>query len=151
MLVVLKLVKARAGRRQEDSIAWHGQVVGPPYGYFQVAGANDFNSSVEVCGDFVGGSSNQEDFANPVLEQWAERRVGRALVLPSENQMNSFVKGGQRLGGRIDTGGLGVVIELDAMNLTNKFEPVFDANEFAHRIAHRIKIRAHHAGRRRGR
>src|SRR5205823_12864773 len=129
----LKLVKARTGRRQEDSIAWHGQVVGPPYGYFQVVGVNDFNCSLEVCGDFVCGCTNQEDFADLVFEQGAERRVGRALVLSPENQMNAMVEGGQRLGGRIDAGGLGVVIELDAMNLANKFEPVFDASEFAHR------------------
>src|ERR1700730_5288644 len=92
MLVILKLIEARARRRQQDNVS------SPRYP------RRDFNSAVEsprmlylhtsinLAGGFVGGCANQQRQDCPFPQWGLQRRVVASLILAAENHQNATRK-----------------------------------------------------------
>jgi hypothetical protein len=69
------------------------------------------------------------DGAHPLAQQGRQHGVGRALVLAAEDEMNAATEGGDGLGGGVHVGGLGVVVELDAVAGGHVLQAMLDGLE----------------------
>ena len=108
MLVVLELVEAGAGWGQQDDVAGYGRYTGLADGVLQSLGMHDLGFNLGF--DFRRRSADRIDALDPLSKQFIEDGVVATFVLAAEDEVNVRGKRFQSLDGRIDVGGLGIVV-----------------------------------------
>jgi hypothetical protein len=91
-----------------------------------------------VCGS----GSDEENASSLSPQRQAERAVIAVLVLATQNHPQAAGKRVDRFESRIDIGGLGVVIPIDASPTSDELEPVLDSGETFHGRNNSIQIRS---------
>ena len=145
MLEITELVKACAGRGQEDNITWLSALERVACRSFEVSRIDEFGSSCKLFGNPLSRSANQEDVLYPALDHSPERLVRCTLVLTSQDQVDPALEGRERIDGCVHACGLGIVVELHADDFTHEFQPMLNAAKFSHRLANRIEPRSQDA------
>ena len=115
VLVAFKLVEAGAGGRQQDHFAGVRGSGGRADGVVQRFAGVEWDHAAQLRLDFGGGGADGVDGAHARAQQRRELGVVGVLVFAAENEVNAAWECGDGLGGGVDVGGLGVVVELDAV------------------------------------
>src|SRR5215472_926309 len=105
VLVVVKLVEAGAGRRQQHDIARGGGLKGLADRALDGAGAQQGRRSLDLRGDLIGGGADQVGAPGAGTQQRVEDRVVAALVLASQDNVDVAGEGFQGLHRGVNIGG----------------------------------------------
>ena len=128
VLVVPELVETGAGRGQQHDVSGCGDRRGASQRGFKRLGVVDFHA-FDLGLDLLRGRANGIDPLDPLPQQFVELRVVAVFVLAAQNQVDICRERFQGLDGRIDIGGLGVVVIFNAANGRDIFQPVLDRFE----------------------
>ena len=142
MLVAFELIKAGAGRSQQDNVAGFGRGIRLPDGILQGLGVHHIGG-FNLRFNLRRGRADRVDALHSLAQQVVQYRVVAALVLAAENQVEVCRERFQRLDGRVHVGGLGVVVVVDAADGRHKFQAMFDRLEIAHRLANFLGCASH--------
>ncbi len=104
------------------------------------------NSVAQLRGDLAGCRAHEQNQARPRAERRGERREIAALVLAAQNHQQVPRKSVDGLERGIDVRRFRIVVEGDAGNLRDEFQPVLDAGKTAHRFPNRIRRDAREHG-----
>src|ERR1039457_2526650 len=113
VFVAVKLIEAGAGWSQQHYIARTGRFTGPLDRGLQRPDTCDL-SSLRLRLDLSGSRANGIDALHSLVEQRIQHTVVAALVLAAQNEMDAAGERLQRLDGRVNIGGFGIVVILDA-------------------------------------
>ena len=131
VLVALELVEAGAGGREQHGVAGRGMREGMGDGGFDGLRGHQRDSAVKLVGDLGRGGSDQQGGVRLGGERFAERGVVEALVFAAEDHPEAAGEGVQSFERGIHAGGLGIVIEIDAVERADEFQAVLDGAEGA--------------------
>ena len=101
--------------------------------------------------DLLRGRADGVDGLDARAEQIGELGVVGVLVFAAEDEVNAAGECGDGLGGGVDVGGLGVVVEFDAVDGGDVFEAMLDGLEILDGRANRLRRRLRRARERRRR
>src|ERR1017187_5858503 len=132
VFVAVKLIEAGAGWSQQHNIARTGRFASPLDRGLQRPGACDL-SSLRLRLDFCGGCANGIDPLHSLLEQRIQHTVVAALVLAAKNEVDAAGKRLQRLDGRVNIGGFGIVVILDATDRSPELQAMLYRLELGNR------------------
>ena len=132
MLEIVELVEAGAGRGEQDDVAGLGQGSGAGHGVGQGLDLFERKAVVELRGDLFAGGADQEHVPGARAQRLAQRAEVAALVLAAQDDDEVTGESINGLEGRVDVGGLGVVVVGDAADLGDEFQPVLDSLEAGH-------------------
>ena len=135
LFVILKLIEAGAGGGEEDDIAGLGGGVGAAHGVVEGFGVDDVGGALDLGFDLGCGRANRVDALHARSQQVVHHRVGAAFIFSAQDEVNVFRKRLERFDGRVDVGGLGVVVVLDAIDRRNVLDAVLDRLEGRDRFA----------------
>ena len=140
LLVILKLVEARAGGRQQNGVAGLRASAGDFHGARQRLRALDGNDAGELRFDLVRRAADQQRHARVAAQRLAKNRVVAAFVLAAQNHQHISRKCVERLERGVDVGGLGIVEIFHSGNRGDEFDPVLHSREGAHALRNRGRL-----------
>ena len=147
MLVILKLVEARAGRSQQNRVAGLRALGGDFHGARHRSRALDGNDAAKLRFDLVRGAADQQHHARVPPQRIAQDRVIAAFVLAAQNHQQRCRESIERLERGVHVGGLGIVEIFHAGNCGDEFDAVLHAREAAHALGDRARARLRPASR----
>src|SRR5215469_609054 len=133
-----ELVETGASGRQQYGIAGSAVAVAVPDGSLQRSGLDQRHGAVESAADLRGRGANQQDGPGLGGQGLSQRGVVEALVIAAQDQPDSAPERVERLQRGVDAGGFGVVIEIDAAEVADELESMFDGAEFANGVRNRL-------------
>src|ERR1700719_1321394 len=129
MLVVLELIEAGAGRGEQNDVSGGGVLSGLSDGCAERPRSYHLHHSVQLALDLFGRRTNGVNSLDALVEQGRELGVVGVLVLAAEDEVDVAGEGLQGLEGGVDVSGLGVVVEVDAVDGADELEAVLDGIE----------------------
>src|ERR1035437_787095 len=128
VFVAVKLIEAGTGRSQQHYIGLTGRFTRALDCGLQRPDACDLGS-LRLRLDLSGSRADGVHALHSLLEQRIQHTVVAALVLAAKNQVNAPGKRLQRLDGRVNVGGLRIVVILDATDRSNVLQTMLDRLE----------------------
>src|SRR3954463_6479651 len=139
MLVVLELVKAGAGRREQHNTAGRGRCRRREHGAFQRHRMDD-GCPRDLRLYLFRRSSNGVHPLHTGSQQWIQERIVTVLVLAAEDEMDVGGKRFQRLDSGIHVGGFGIVVKAYAGKYRDLFETMLHRLESADAVANVFQL-----------
>src|ERR1019366_7517396 len=128
MFVADELIEAGARGSQEHNVSRDCRFAGAAHCVVYRAGT-DYLRSFYLGLNLLRGRADGVHPLDPLLQHGIEDGIVAALVLAAEDEVNSSGKRFQRLDGRIDVGGLGIVVILNAAHRGYVFQAMLDCLE----------------------
>ena len=129
VFVAFELVEAGAGGGEQDDVAGMGGGGDGADGLVEGFAGVDRDHAAELRLDFGGGGADGVDGLDARAKQIGELGVVGVLVFAAEDEVNVAGECGDGLGGGVDVGGLGVVVDFDAVEGGDVFEAMLDGLE----------------------
>src|SRR5271156_3503861 len=129
LFIVLELIEAGAGRREQNDLARLRGVGGFGHRYVESAGVDDGRGALDVRDDFFGGGTNGVDGLYALLYERTHEAVVGVLVLAAKDEVNARGEGRDGLHGGVDVRGLRVVIVVDSVDGSDELKAVLDGAE----------------------
>src|ERR1039457_3757299 len=142
VFVAVKLIEAGAGWSQQHYIARTGRFTGPLDRGLQRPDTCDL-SSLRLRLDLSGSRANGIDALHSLLEQRIQHTVVAALVLAAKNEVNAAGKRLQRFDGRVNVGGLRIVVILDAADRGHELQAMLHRFELGDRAPDLCRLDSH--------
>src|SRR5262245_1310222 len=115
MFVVLKLIEAGAGGREQDDVAGMRRARCEFDGTFERAGGLDGDAAGDLAFDLFCSSADEKSENGFFAEQRLQGSVVAAFILATENDENAVGKSVEGLERGVDVGGFRIVVVADAV------------------------------------
>src|SRR5579884_1242567 len=142
VLVIFKLIEAGAGGCEEDDVTLFRCRGRTPDSSFQGFGVDDLGGSGDLRLDFLCRRTDGVHALDALAQEIVQDRVIAALVFAAEDHVDVAGERFERLDGCIHIGGLGVIVEIYAVDGGHVLEAVLDGFEFLHGFADAVGLAA---------
>src|ERR1039458_8456911 len=139
VFVAVKLIEAGASWSQQYYIARTDRFASPLDCGLQRPDARDL-SSLRLRLNLCGSRADGVHALHSLLEQRIQHTVVAALVLAAKNEVDAAGERLQRLDGRVNIGGFGIVVILDAANRSHELQAMLHRFELGDRAPNLCRL-----------